>query len=322
MTYSWTNCRLRTSSSASEQIRRSGGARRRVSRPQPLLRRRSWRSTGRRSRQVPPGAVGDRHDRLSPGSRADRACPLRSLERPRVGYLARLAPEKGLHVLVDAFIRLKQMPDISRRADRRRLAGQTPSRRTRRRNLPSCTPPGLGDAYRYSARSIEARKCSCSPNCICSPSRPSTGTEGALCPGITCRRRARGPAESRRIPGIARSHRRRTTCAAQQPDALAAALHELLLDHPTRRQLAAAGRTAVHERYNARRWPEQTLSRPASRSSLASVRYANPAAWTTPASNVAAHRRGRLTSARSCRSSAARAAGEESRLCRIRPTAG
>lgn len=32
--------------------------------------------------------------------------------RPRkIGYLARLAPEKGLHVLVDAFIRLKSLPD-------------------------------------------------------------------------------------------------------------------------------------------------------------------------------------------------------------------
>ena len=28
----------------------------------------------------------------------------------RIGYLARLAPEKGLHLLVDAFIRLKQLP--------------------------------------------------------------------------------------------------------------------------------------------------------------------------------------------------------------------
>lgn len=31
---------------------------------------------------------------------------------PRVGYLARLAPEKGLHVLVDAFILLRKMPDM------------------------------------------------------------------------------------------------------------------------------------------------------------------------------------------------------------------
>src|SRR5207253_3023977 len=29
---------------------------------------------------------------------------------PTIGYLARIAPEKGLHVLADAFIRLRSMP--------------------------------------------------------------------------------------------------------------------------------------------------------------------------------------------------------------------
>jgi hypothetical protein len=38
------------------------------------------------------------------------------------------------------------------------------------------------------------------------------------------------------------------------------ALHQLLLDHPARRQLAAVGRAAIHERYNARTMAEQTLS--------------------------------------------------------------
>jgi glycosyltransferase involved in cell wall biosynthesis len=33
---------------------------------------------------------------------------------PTVGYLARLAPEKGLHVLVDAFLQLRQMPGMER----------------------------------------------------------------------------------------------------------------------------------------------------------------------------------------------------------------
>ncbi|HEV7279065.1 MAG TPA: glycosyltransferase family 4 protein [Pirellulaceae bacterium] len=34
----------------------------------------------------------------------------RTVSPRRIGYLARLAPEKGLHLLVDAFIRLKQLP--------------------------------------------------------------------------------------------------------------------------------------------------------------------------------------------------------------------
>lgn len=40
---------------------------------------------------------------------------------PTVGYLARLAPEKGLHVLADAFIRLRQMPEMEQA--RLRIAG-------------------------------------------------------------------------------------------------------------------------------------------------------------------------------------------------------
>jgi glycosyltransferase involved in cell wall biosynthesis len=34
--------------------------------------------------------------------------------RPTIGYLARLAPEKGLHVLVDAFLALKKRPNQER----------------------------------------------------------------------------------------------------------------------------------------------------------------------------------------------------------------
>src|SRR5262249_9553575 len=40
---------------------------------------------------------------------------------PTVGYLARLAPEKGLHILADAFIRLRQMPGMQ--SARLKIAG-------------------------------------------------------------------------------------------------------------------------------------------------------------------------------------------------------
>ena len=66
----------------------------------------------------------------------------------------------------------------------------------------------------------------------------------------------------------------------QHPEALAAALHELLLDHPTRRQMAAAGRTAVHERFNARRW--QNKRSPCSGRSSLAHRSTPRAAWTYP----------------------------------------
>lgn len=44
------------------------------------------------------------------GSLGDRTRPPNTPRR--IGYLARLAPEKGLHALVDAFLLLKQQPDL------------------------------------------------------------------------------------------------------------------------------------------------------------------------------------------------------------------
>jgi glycosyltransferase involved in cell wall biosynthesis len=48
---------------------------------------------------------------LSAGA-ADIALSSNTLSLPTIGYLARLAPEKGLHVLADAFVILKQMPGM------------------------------------------------------------------------------------------------------------------------------------------------------------------------------------------------------------------
>ncbi len=51
----------------------------------------------------------DTHDFLSLPGVTDRS----NNESRRIGYLARLAPEKGLDVLVDTFIRLKQSPEFA-----------------------------------------------------------------------------------------------------------------------------------------------------------------------------------------------------------------
>src|SRR5205823_4607548 len=40
---------------------------------------------------------------------------------PTIGYLARLAPDKGLHILADAFVLLRKMPGMDRA--RLRIAG-------------------------------------------------------------------------------------------------------------------------------------------------------------------------------------------------------
>jgi glycosyltransferase involved in cell wall biosynthesis len=42
------------------------------------------------------------------------ASPARTQDEPVIGYFARIAPEKGLHVLADAFIHLRKQPDAPR----------------------------------------------------------------------------------------------------------------------------------------------------------------------------------------------------------------
>jgi len=61
--------------------------------------------------QIPEGKIqvvplGMDVENTLPGKPRSLASP------PTIGYLARMSKEKGLHVLVDAFIKLKQMPDM------------------------------------------------------------------------------------------------------------------------------------------------------------------------------------------------------------------
>ena len=127
-----------------------------------------------RSRQVPPRPAGDRHIRLSSAASGDDI-PADPPDRLRVGYLARLAPEKGLHVLVDAFIRLKQLPGM----DATELlvagcSGQTPRALRRIAVCQTAAPPGWEMRTATSERSIGHRKSSCSHSCICCRFRQST----------------------------------------------------------------------------------------------------------------------------------------------------
>ena len=76
--------------------------------------------------------------------------PKSEIQNPTVGYLARLAPEKGLHILADAFIRLRQMPGMEQA--RLRIAGwlgEQQSGLCRGGLRASCEAAGLGDAFEY-----------------------------------------------------------------------------------------------------------------------------------------------------------------------------
>ncbi len=66
-----------------------------------------------------------------------------------IGYLARLAPEKGLHVLADAFIRLKQQSGMEN--TRLRIAGWLGERNRAYANetFAKLRAAGLGDSFEY-----------------------------------------------------------------------------------------------------------------------------------------------------------------------------
>jgi glycosyltransferase involved in cell wall biosynthesis len=192
---------------------------------------------------------------------ADRAVPAPSLDRPRVGYLARLAPEKGLHVLVDAFIRLKQMPHMA--AAELVVAGWLGKRHEAyaQSQFAKLHAAGLADSYRYLGTVDRARKIQMLAQLhLLSVPTVYRDPKGlyvleSLAAGVPVVQPNHGA-----FPELLAATGGGRLVPPQHPEALAAALHELLLDHPTRRQLAAAGRTAVHERYNARAMAEQTLT--------------------------------------------------------------
>ncbi|MCC9606381.1 glycosyltransferase family 4 protein [Blastopirellula sp. JC732] len=68
---------------------------------------------------------------------------------PTIGYLARLAPEKGLHLLVDAFVQLRQMPGMERAE--LKIAGYLGAQHKKfaEEQFDKLNAAGLGEAYRY-----------------------------------------------------------------------------------------------------------------------------------------------------------------------------
>ena len=103
-----TDCCRRIASARSALIRAAGAARRSLHRGQRLLRPLHERSAGDSGEPDGGGAARHQHGRLRAGRGA--------VGRPfTVGYFARIAPEKGLHVLADAYVRFKRRSATRRR---------------------------------------------------------------------------------------------------------------------------------------------------------------------------------------------------------------
>jgi len=83
----------------------------------------------------------------SPGQSTDERNP--ADRPPAIGYLARLAPEKGLHLLVDAFMLLRQMPGMQQA--RLEIAGWLGADHDdyARRQFERLDQAGLQEDYRY-----------------------------------------------------------------------------------------------------------------------------------------------------------------------------
>jgi glycosyltransferase involved in cell wall biosynthesis len=180
---------------------------------------------------------------------------------PTIGYLARLAPEKGLHQLVDAFLLLKQRPEME--AARLRVAGWLgkDSQRYADEQFARVRDVHGEESLEYLGTVDRAQKVALlrSVDVLSVPTvyRDPKGifVLEALAAGVPVVQPAHGAFPE--LLAATGGGKLVTPGDAQQ---LAAALHALLLDHDTRLQLGAAGRANLHAKFHAQAMAEATLA--------------------------------------------------------------
>lgn len=190
----------------------------------------------------------------------DQVNSSRANESPTIGYLARLAPEKGLHVLVAAFIGLKQRGSM--RDARLEIAGWLGenNRAYAEAEFEKLREAGLGDSFNY-AGSIDRQAKIDFLRRIDVLSVPTTYREPkglfvleALAAGVPVVLPSHGA-----FPELIEATGGGELVPADDPLALANELEKLLTDADARSKLAKAGSTVVHSRYNAEAMARQTL---------------------------------------------------------------
>ncbi|MGI8980038.1 MAG: glycosyltransferase family 4 protein [Pirellulaceae bacterium] len=185
---------------------------------------------------------------------------VKSQQEPAVGYLARLAPEKGLHVLADAFILLRQMPGLEKA--KLRIAGWLGSqnRQYAEEAFAKLRAAGLKDAFTYIGE-VDRRGKLAFLQSIDVLAVPTTYQEPkgifvleALASGVPVVEPEHGSfPETLQELGGGLLHR------PEDPQHLAERLHELLTNRDLRQQLALAGRAAVAARRDIRHAAEATV---------------------------------------------------------------
>jgi glycosyltransferase involved in cell wall biosynthesis len=180
---------------------------------------------------------------------------------PTIGYLARLAPEKGLHVLARGFLALREMPGMQNA--RLRIAGWLgpQHRRYVQDVFDQLDEAGARDAWEYVGEVDRRGKVDFlrSLDVLAVPTvyREPKGlfVLEALAAGVPVVQPNHGSfPETLADLGGGLLHR------PEDPKDLAERLHELLSDRQRLRELAAAGQQSVHARRSSRAMAEQTVA--------------------------------------------------------------
>jgi glycosyltransferase involved in cell wall biosynthesis len=173
---------------------------------------------------------------------------------PVIGYFARMCRDKGLHTLVDAFLRLRAKPAFS--TVRLCVAGTVTSgdKTYVREQQERLRAAGLEEAAEFHPNVDRAEKQAILRRCSVL-SVPATYGESfglyvieAMAAGV--------PVVAPRhaaFPELIEATGGGELCAPDDPQALADSLATLLADEPRRQMLGRTGHRAVHERFNALR---------------------------------------------------------------------
>lgn len=185
---------------------------------------------------------------------------VRGQEETTVGYLARLAPEKGLHILADSFILLRQMPGMEHA--KLRIAGWLGSQNKKYADecFAKLRAAGLEGAFTYVGEVDRKGKLAFLQS-IDVLAVPTTYKEPkgifvleALASGVPVLMPEHGSfPETLADLGGGLLHR------PEDAPHLAERLHELLTNHDLRQQLALAGQTVVASRRDIRHAAEATV---------------------------------------------------------------